>query len=155
MSPASQEVVLQPPAVSRAAGWGFLIFGTLFGLAPITARNEPDFEWSGGVLMIAFGLLAASFGLSLSRARAVASPQGIRYSDGLIRRSIPASEIETVVTGPGSGGYYARWCIHVRCKNRARPVRLTALQRAATRHGRAAVEQSAVQVRSVLGLDRA
>lgn len=154
MPPGNQEVVLRPPAIHRAAGWGFLVFGTIFSLAPFAA-DESDLGWPSAVSMIGFGLLEAHIGISLSRARVVASPRGIRYRFGLILRNIPASEIEAVVTGPGSGGYYARCCVHVQRKLGARPVRLTALQRAATQSGRAAVEESAVQMRSVLGLGAA
>lgn len=129
-----------------------LVFGVNFGLAALVGVNEPDFDVTAAVLMWAFALVCMGAGTSLVTARAAVSEQGIRYRYGVVRRRIAASEIQSVEAGPGSGAYYERICVHVKCRDRRRPVRLVALQRPETTKGRAATEQQARKISEALHL---
>jgi hypothetical protein len=144
-------LLLRPGPVYRAAGWAFVAFALLFGSVGIVQDGSGSFDWAAGVLVETFSALSLAFGISLSTAKATVTSSQIRYRYGLVQRTIPSDQIESVSVGPGSGAYYSRICLHIRQRGRTRPIRLIGLQRPDTAKGRAALEQTAAKVRAALG----
>jgi hypothetical protein len=107
----------------------------------LTAASGPDeaadetFDATAVLLLAVAGALYLGFGLSLVTARATFSADAVEYRYGVVRRSIPAYDVDEIVVGPGSGAYYGRICPHIRVRGRKRPVRLIGIQRAATEAG--------------------
>ncbi|NYG05569.1 hypothetical protein BJ986_000056 [Phycicoccus badiiscoriae] len=147
-----EPLLLRPPLAYRAAGWGFVLFGSFFGLSGVVQDGSDSYDWGAGAMMGVLVGLSLGFGISISTAKATVNSSAIRYEYGFVRRAIPSSEVESVAVGPGSGLYYPRICLHIDQRGRDRPLRLLALQRPDTAKGRAVLEETAANVRATVGV---
>lgn len=145
-------LLLRPPRAYRAAGWAFVLVAILFGLVGVVQDGSGPYNWAAGALVEILSALSLGFGIFISTASATVTSSHIRYRYGFVRRVIPSREVESVAVGPGSGAYYSRICLHIGQRGRARPLRLTALQRPDTAKGRAALEVIAAKVRATVGI---
>lgn len=135
-------LVVRPTKVRVAGGWVLAAFGVLFGLSGLA---ESDTR----ILLPVVGLFFAGVGVALATAVAVITAEGVLYRYGLIRRSIPASEIESVDVRQGNGPAFVALRIN---RRGAKAVTLIGVQRDGTARGVTALELVATQMRSVLCL---
>jgi hypothetical protein len=147
---ANERLVMRPAAAYRAGGWAMIAFALVFGPAGFAPNDSQTPDPGAGTMMVVFAALVASIGISLITAKATVDPSEIRYRYGLVRRRIPASDIEAIGVGPCSGAFYPRACPHIHLRARARPIRLVALQRADTSKGRRALDHAAADMRDAL-----
>lgn len=112
--------MLRPQPGSRVAGWVFVAFGTVLGLAGFTGSDT-----AATVTTALAGLFFAGFGLLIATTRAVVTPEALTYRFGRVRR-VPASDVTAVTLGAGSGAGYSRLVLVVHRAEGASP-RLTAL----------------------------
>lgn len=146
----NEQLVVRPAAANRAAGWAFIALALVFEPAGFIPDDSEPPGQGAGTSMLLFALVLASVGISLITAKASVGPSEIRYRYGLVRRRIQSSDIEKIFVGPCSGAFYPRVCLQVDVRERARPIRFVALQRADSSRGRAALNQAAADMQRVL-----
>jgi hypothetical protein len=128
-----------------------VIVGIFFALL-IAIGGLAEGDLAAVALVGIFGLFLAAAGISLATAVVRVDSQGIQYRYGLLRYDIRREDVESVEVGAGSSDALARVALIVRRKGR-RGVRLTPLQRYATRDGKQAMFVAAVAIQRALGHD--
>jgi len=123
--------VLRPTPTSRRAGWAFFTLGLLFGATGLASGDI-----GATVTMTVFAAVMVAIGLALATARAGVDRNGIRYRHGLVRREVPAADVQAVRLEDRSGVGYPRLCIHVQRRDGI-ILKLTALQARDTEAARA------------------
>jgi hypothetical protein len=123
-SPTQDELVLRPAPQARVFGWSLAVFGIVFGASGLSQSDD-----TGTLLTMALaGLAFTAAGLTLATARARVNAVGIRYRNGLQRKSIPARDVAGITVGPGSGTPPPRLAFVVH-RPQGRDVRLIGVQR--------------------------
>ena len=123
-SPVGDELVLRPTRLARVVGWCLVGLGLVFSASGMA---DPD-DTETLLTMVLAGLAFAAAGLTLATALARVSAAGVRYRNGLQRRSVPADNVTGISVGPGSGARPRRLAYVVH-RGHGRSVRLIGIQR--------------------------
>lgn len=134
-------MVVRPSTFRFVLGWSLAAFGVVF-----TVAGLPDSETR--ILMPVFGIFSAGMGIAFATAAATATPIGVRYRYGFIRRWVAASDIESVDIGPGDGPAFVAIRLN---RHSGKPVRLIGVQRRGSEGARRALTEEAERVAAVLG----
>lgn len=147
---APDRLVFKPSLFARVVMWGVTGCGLLLLLGAWAAAEEEGL--SSGIFVGVCATVFVGIGLSHALSRVAADSRGVTYWNG-VRRHVPASKIAEIRVGEGSGAYYPRLAIWI-YRVDAKPMRLTAIQRAESQRGERALEATAQSIAALVGLQK-